>query len=141
MGDDRSDEAMFEAVNKLVDPSETEALDLLKDAPCGPLVEHLSDSMGKQVEKTASAPGSMKKRDLAVTPARSSWGGKSSGNLCGLTGDDEVEPPGSSQRRFFTCTVGRKPSSAKFYLDETDEVSELLAILASERKSIKVETK
>jgi hypothetical protein len=24
--------------------------------------------------------------------------------------------------RFFTCTVGRKPSAAKFFLDDTDEV-------------------
>jgi len=163
IGDDRSDEAMFEELNKLVDPSEAEAsmddtsqlsttdgeshydtdrgadagrqaLDLGKDVPCGPLVERLSDPMGKQVEKTASALGSMKKRDKSSV----NLGGKSSGNLCSLAGADEFMPIASSQRRFFTCTVGRKPSVAKFYLEDTDEVSELLATLESEKKRLSV---
>merc|ERR1719223_2495128 len=37
----------------------------------------------------------------------------------------------SQQRRFFTCTVGQKPSAAKFFLHDVDEVSELITSLAS----------
>merc|ERR1719401_1268206 len=51
-----------------------------------------------------------------------------SGNL----GNEEFGGGASSQQRFFTCTVGRKPSAAKFYLDDVDEVSELLASLKAQ---------
>lgn len=163
IGDDASDEAMFEAVNKLVDPFETEAmvddasqlsttdgeslhsdsercagagrqvamlgsLPTLKHVPSGPpVLEHApSAPMGK----SASLLGSMKKSK--ATPG--TLGNKSSGNLFGLAGGDELMPTNSSQRRFFTCTVGFKPSAANFYLDGPDEVSEILGALQSQMK-------
>merc|ERR1712190_708219 len=49
-------------------------------------------------------------------------------------GDDCGEP---DHRRFFTCTVGRKPSAAKFYVDDTDEVSELLTNLKQQHDKMK----
>jgi len=167
IGDDASDEAMFEAVNKLVDPFETEAivddasqlsttdgeslhsdsergagagrqvatlgsLPVLKHVPSGPpVLEHApSAPMGK----SASLLGSMKKRDLGGKTTSGTLGNKSSGNLFGLAGGDELMPTNSSSRRFFTCTVGFKPSAAKFYLDGTDEVSEILASLQSQMR-------
>jgi len=170
IGDDRSDEAMFEALNKVVDPSEIEAnvddasqlsttdgeshedsdrcadagrqaFDSGRDAPVGPVVESakLEKSTSLQgswqtakLEKSTSLQGSMKKK-----PATVNLSGQSCNNLLSLAGGDEPMPPmpaAGSQRRFFTCTVGRKPSAAKFYLDDTDEVYELLMTLDSKRR-------
>merc|ERR1719361_2342437 len=56
------------------------------------------------------------------------------GDLRNLVGDsfNIDEPAGSTtQRRFFTCTVGRKPSAAKFYLDDVEEVTEFLTNMKS----------
>merc|ERR1712060_749626 len=56
------------------------------------------------------------------------------GALHNLVGDsfNIDESAGSTiQRRFFTCTVGRKPSAAKFYLDDVEEVTEFLTNMKS----------
>merc|ERR1712151_219190 len=52
------------------------------------------------------------------------------GSLCDLAGlAMGSETPRGGTRRFFTCTVGRKPSAANFFVDDTEEVSELLVAL------------
>ena len=53
--------------------------------------------------------------------------GSLGGGLASL-GEEDVTSTGPA-RRFFTCVVGRKPSATKFFLDDTDEVSEVLASL------------
>ena len=42
-----------------------------------------------------------------------------------------AEPPQSPMAEVFACTVGRKPSKAKYYLDDTVEVIKMLENLAS----------
>jgi hypothetical protein len=42
-----------------------------------------------------------------------------------------AQPPYASQAKVFACTVGRKPSKAKYYLDDTMEVIMTLHALAS----------
>merc|ERR1712137_53763 len=42
----------------------------------------------------------------------------------------DLEAPDELRRGFFTVVVGRKPSKAKYYLKDTDEVSHLLTELA-----------
>merc|ERR1712039_367397 len=59
--------------------------------------------------------------------------GMSLAGLSALAGDCD-EP---DHRRFFTCTVGRKPSAAKFYFDDVDEVSELLTTLKGQHEKMK----
>jgi len=52
----------------------------------------------------------------------------------GLGGSGELKDLSGclGHQKVFSCTVGRKPSAAKFYLDDVDEVSELLGSLKSQ---------
>merc|ERR1712032_1708236 len=56
---------------------------------------------------------------------KKSFGGSVAGNLMalGAVDEEEVGPP---PRKFCSCVVGEKPSEAKFFLADVDEVSELL---------------
>jgi len=80
-----------------------------------------------------------KLQSMAQTPnlshpcSRSGLGGSYS-NLCGLFCDASSS---SQVRRFMSCTVGRKPTHAKYYLDDVEDVTELLmAFKTSGRKRI-----
>merc|ERR1711920_172387 len=42
-------------------------------------------------------------------------------------------------RKYFTCTVGRKPTAAQHYLNDVDEVSELLANLSKQHAKVQQE--
>lgn len=42
-----------------------------------------------------------------------------------------AEPPQTCVAEVFACTVGRKPSKAKYYLDDTAEVIKMLENLAA----------
>merc|ERR1712083_1249844 len=55
--------------------------------------------------------------------------GGSMTDLAGLAGHGTDNTPRGQSRRFYTCTVGRKPSAANFFVDDVDEVSELLCAL------------
>ncbi|CAK9011725.1 unnamed protein product [Durusdinium trenchii] len=124
IGDDRSDEDMFEAVN-LIDPTEDEEAESQRST---------TDSS----ENDEFGMARLKAKSEVLLPKRQSSG--KLGGLCGLTENMRGSLGGGlsslgeggdehASRRFFTCTVGRKPSAAKFFLDDTDEVSELLASL------------
>merc|ERR1719265_1572494 len=52
--------------------------------------------------------------------------GSSMADLTALFGSRSEDCGNAPVRRFFTCTVGQKASAAKYYLDDVDEVSELL---------------
>lgn len=146
IGDDRSDEDMFEAVNALFDPSE----EVLETSSQRSTTDDGSDS-----HSDPAAPGALRSNSETL-PRRQSSGrlagggggggglrGSMAGGLASMSSADFRgslggglaslgEEDGAStgqQRRFFTCVVGRKPSAAKFFLDDTDEVSELLASL------------
>lgn len=109
LGDDRSDEDMFETVNTIIDPGEEVADTSSQLSTTDGESDSLSDRVGTQF-------------NLAGLDR------PSSGKL------DRLTSGGLSSNRFFTCTVGRKPSAAKFYLDDTDEVSELLAGLKAQHE-------
>lgn len=79
-----------------------------------------SDSFGR-------ASSDLPRTISAGSRNRLSLGGESSGGL------EELLGPVSGQR-VYTCTVGRKPSAAKFYLDDVDEVSDLLSSLKSQHE-------
>jgi len=131
IGDDRSDEDMFEAVNQMLDPT---------DEFETPSQVSVTDDSSENDESTSRLKA---KSENTLIPKRQSSGKLSSsggGGLCGFGGDLRGSLSGGLaslgedstpqvNRRFFTCTVGRKPSAAKFFLDDTEEVSELLASL------------
>lgn len=104
IGDDRSDEDMFEAVNLLVDPEEAAESSMLLDG------ETVAESLGDR---------NMTQFNLAGLDR------PASGRL------DRLSSGSFPTVRYFTCVVGQKPSAAKFYLDDPDEVSELLLSLQS----------
>mmetsp|Transcript_80297 Transcript_80297/g.167196 ORF Transcript_80297/g.167196 Transcript_80297/m.167196 type:complete len:1183 (-) Transcript_80297:102-3650(-) len=60
--------------------------------------------------------------------------GKLLGGSLGGSGGLEDLVSGLHGQKVFTCTVGRKPSAAKFYLDDVDEVSELLGSLKTQQE-------
>ncbi|CAE7256832.1 TPS6 [Symbiodinium natans] len=130
IGDDRSDEDMFEVVNQMLDPTDE------LETP-----SQISQDESSENESVSR----LKAKSEVLLPKRQSSGKLGGlgggGGLCGYSGDlrgslsggldslgGESSTP-QSTRRFFTCTVGRKPSAAKFFLDDTEEVSELLASL------------
>jgi len=160
-GDDRSDEDMFEVVNLF-----SESFEQVKDADTASQLsttdetndgseENLSDKEPKskalQEDRGALAPlptmmKKSKSHQQSYSPSSESGGLFSHSNLLGMgsiTGDldnlgnvtnmdDE-----SSVRRFYTCVVGRKPSAAKSFIHDVDEMSELLAALATQNKRTK----
>ena len=133
MGDDRSDELMFEAINEAM-KSELQAAEEM-----GPPTPELCRARsGKSfTDLTVCTPG-MDMRRLSAGPVGS--GIKRSPSLGGAAFGDNalgaMESKGSCGTRrsnvppVFTCTVGKKPSKAKYYVNDVDEVSELLHRIA-----------
>jgi len=138
IGDDRSDEDMFEAVNKLFDPCEVE--DKNDNASTwsttdGECATQSSDSDHRDDSKEGlRKPGGLRANTdgSLLKVIRSSGGGSIAGDLSALAGGGmsmgDISPRHKA-RRFFTCIVGQKTSAAKFFLNDTEEVSELLASL------------
>jgi trehalose 6-phosphate synthase/phosphatase len=164
IGDDRSDEDMFEAINRFVDPSDGNADEA---ADSGDTISQQSTAEGSDDhfdhERHASrkrASGGVDSKKASLDGATGAFkglggrvtsranmggmglfggpasggraGGSIAGDLAGMcgTGTDEEDNP----RRCFTVTVGQKPSAAKFCLHDVEEVSDLLASLASSNK-------
>jgi len=142
IGDDRSDEDMFEAVNLLFDPSQEAADDELSTTDAESEGSGGGEPISATVRKAPSDP---------FMPKRQGSGKLAGGGLCsGLSGGlaslssadfrgnlaslDDTGTSVAQTRRCFTCTVGRKPSAAKFFLDDTDEVSELLGSLKQQKQ-------
>lgn len=122
IGDDRSDELMFEAVNEAMKPE-----------------LQSSDEMGPPTPELCRARSGKSFADLSVcTPGmdirRITSGLKRTTSVSGgkSVGDNPLGAMESSGSRrchappVFTCTVGKKPSKAKYYLNDVDEVSDLL---------------
>eukprot|EP01053_Blabericola_migrator_P008014 Blabericola_migrator_1__8013@NODE_410_length_8738_cov_113_985353_g323_i0_p1_GENE_NODE_410_length_8738_cov_113_985353_g323_i0NODE_410_length_8738_cov_113_985353_g323_i0_p1_ORF_typecomplete_len1252_score247_50Glyco_transf_20/PF00982_21/3_1e130Trehalose_PPase/PF02358_16/2_7e62CBM_20/PF00686_19/3_2e15Hydrolase_3/PF08282_12/8_6e03Hydrolase_3/PF08282_12/4_2e07Glycos_transf_1/PF00534_20/0_00089_NODE_410_length_8738_cov_113_985353_g323_i014005155 len=109
IGDDRSDEAMFTVVNSIDKGSaESDSLQpaqdtVLKSSPVG-------------LSKLSSLPkhsGLSKHANLASV----------------ASGEEEEMTSSETGLAVYTVTVGKKPSEAKYYCTDTDEVSDLLNIL------------
>jgi trehalose 6-phosphate synthase/phosphatase len=156
-GDDRSDEDMFEVVNFFTDndkakdkddttsqQSTTDDQDESEDTsdketkrrPSGSLQMLRQDSGGE------SGLGGLKKCKSGQNPGESSSNlgllgtrmGSIAGDLQSLGAVMCADEDSATNLRYFTCVVGRKPSAAKFFLNDTDEMSELLQSLAAQQR-------
>lgn len=136
IGDDRSDELMFEAVNDAL-KAELQAAEEM-----GPPTPELCRARsGKSFsDLTVCTPG-MDIRRLNSGPTGSikkspSLGGAAFGDNALGAMDSRGSGGGCRRSRIppvFTCTVGKKPSKAKYYVNDVDEVSELLQRIATAR--------
>jgi len=135
IGDDRSDELMFESIN--------EAMKLELSVGAGeelgpPTPELCRARSGKSFSDLTMCTPGMDVRNLSIGTSASgsmkrspSSAGVAFGeNLLGAL-DSRHSSGGACRPRVhaptvFTCTVGKKPSKAKYYLNDVDEVSELL---------------
>jgi trehalose 6-phosphate synthase/phosphatase len=124
IGDDRSDEDMFDALNQFIDPGDVQA-------------EMKADNSSLS---TTESEHSDRENDGLQFQSKFGRQAFSTNNLSGLGSvggnlstchELSVKP---ARRRFFACTIGRKPSAAKFFLDDVDEVSDLLSQLQWKRR-------
>jgi len=138
IGDDRSDEDMFEAVAHFSSPedaatdntsSQLSTADGESDGHSGGEVQHAHTAQPEEDQLGPMVPESsfMKTRKLSsglgsLPGARGDLMKLSSGQL----GRDDSGNAAANQK-FFTCTVGRKPSAAHYFLDDVEEVSEVLS--------------
>lgn len=119
IGDDRSDEDMFAVIN-----SWTSGEGLCLTNTTGPNSSSLITHTGRENRSGTQPPhrGSVSSDDSTF-------------NIPSDITDRQGSSPQSSSRdihkepHVFTCTVGKKPSHARFYLMDTGEVSELLRAL------------
>lgn len=145
IGDDRSDEDMFQAVNLFIDPTEATVDNTSQLSTTDGDSDSHSDRDNRQPHGIQNS-GLKLSREITSAKSdgmglKSKKGGLSSlhasvaGDLRSLaTGDSlyaDESVGNATQRRFFTCTVGRKPSAAKFYLDDVEEVTEFLTNMKS----------
>jgi len=109
IGDDRSDEDMFEVVNALAAAAEAEE-DGCSSGPASPLW------------RRPAAPPSESGAASAARPLQK-----------GSITFEEFDPTSCENRsKYYSVTVGRKPSKANFFVKDVGEVSELLQKLASQ---------
>ncbi|CAD7976959.1 unnamed protein product [Amoebophrya sp. A25] len=95
IGDDRSDEDMFQVINAM------------RDERAGP------DSCSTTDETASDSSTWRQQRSSSII-----------GGLCNL-GSDQMNGAGK-RTAYFSCTVGQKPSKAKYFLHDVDEVSDLI---------------
>lgn len=142
IGDDRSDEDMFEAVNQILEQCDEASTDVASQSSTmdgdaesdshsdrGHVDRLPSKTDSALLMKSGSKIGIGSFRGHSFSGSLKSVSGNFFGDLRSLCKDGHSPTNASRRRQFFTCTVGRKPSAAKFYLDDTDEVSELLSSL------------
>jgi trehalose 6-phosphate synthase/phosphatase len=179
IGDDRSDEDMFEAVNAFLEPAQEDLEESMSqfsttdesDARASSEQQGDADALRRPSKRSDSARMDLLPRHnsddgAGLVGRSSSMGGlggggmglgrsssKASrhqtlgGGLAGLASMSEASSQGFGRMpshdssgfgekttRFFTCTVGRKSTAAKFYLDDTEEVSELLGNMKSQHE-------
>eukprot|EP00927_Polykrikos_kofoidii_P051113 TRINITY_DN4491_c0_g1_i1.p1 TRINITY_DN4491_c0_g1~~TRINITY_DN4491_c0_g1_i1.p1 ORF type:complete len:1163 (-),score=220.87 TRINITY_DN4491_c0_g1_i1:113-3601(-) len=129
VGDDRSDEYMFEAINAIADTS--------------------NEAIEEATSQMSTTDGNS---DIVCDERNGIFGGSSRGHGCfrsswttvtrnvsvlsalgggGFEDRASADQPTKKMRKLFTCTVGRKPSAANFFLHDTEEVSDLLVTLRS----------
>mmetsp|Transcript_28140 Transcript_28140/g.65120 ORF Transcript_28140/g.65120 Transcript_28140/m.65120 type:complete len:287 (-) Transcript_28140:70-930(-) len=139
VGDDRSDEDMFEAVAAFTTPEEpaTDNTSSQLSTTDGESDGHSGGEMQQQARSGPSAEDELGPMATDTTWSKTrklsnigSLAASGCGNLAKLGsmgfGSEECSSAAAHQK-FFTCTVGRKPSAAKYFLDDVEEVSEVLS--------------
>jgi trehalose 6-phosphate synthase/phosphatase len=122
-GDDRSDEDMFETVNQLANESRDPEMDETSTTD----TQHESDGSTGETSEKLSSLGIKSKLRTKTAPTLPTLTTGSCMNLAGLADDaDEPDVP----NKFYTVVVGQKPSEAQYFVDDVDEMSDLLKSLA-----------
>eukprot|EP00747_Dinoflagellata_sp_TGD_P129145 gnl/TRDRNA2_/TRDRNA2_174638_c0_seq1.p1 gnl/TRDRNA2_/TRDRNA2_174638_c0~~gnl/TRDRNA2_/TRDRNA2_174638_c0_seq1.p1 ORF type:complete len:1066 (-),score=225.97 gnl/TRDRNA2_/TRDRNA2_174638_c0_seq1:70-3234(-) len=161
IGDDRSDEGMFEAINLFIDPSDALERDSQRSTTDDDGSSDGGNSVGVELAghmRSSSAGGGGVSRSgglhalSSVSEGTLEAGGIPQGlgqlksktfvNQFGVGSiATDLQSLGGSvlnnegiARKYFTCTVGRKPSAARFFLHDTDEVSDLLQSLSMQQE-------
>jgi len=124
IGDDRSDEYMFDAPNQFIDPGDVQAEMKADNSSLSTTESEHSDHEGKGLQFQS-------KFGRQAFSTNNLSGLASVGGNLSTCHELSVKP---ARRRFFACTIGRKPSAAKFFLDDVDEVSDLLSQLQWKRR-------
>lgn len=140
IGDDRSDEDMFEVINDLITKSNDE-----KDGKIEEDLDEDHQSSSSQNRKSlksglvGSTPHTMLHGNQSQNPlegntmsllGRSKLGGSFMNSLANLASNDPAER-GADPLPFFSVTVGQKPSKARYFVHDTEEVSEILDALSN----------
>ena len=126
IGDDRSDELMFESVNDAMKP------ELQMSDELGPPTPELCRARsGKSFADLSMCTPGMDVRRMPSSPPCGTSMKKSPSVSLRSVGDDALGAMETKGKRngvppVFTCTVGKKPSKAKYYVDTVEEVSDLL---------------
>lgn len=132
IGDDRSDELMFESVNEVM-RSEMSAGTGEEMGPPTPDVcrarsgKSFSDlSMCTPGMDIRRLPSSGMGSSLKKSPSSSGGAAFGDNTLGAMDARHSLGKSKTISAPVFTCTVGKKPSKAKYYVNDVDEVSELL---------------
>ncbi|CBZ50187.1 trehalose-6-phosphate synthase of likely plant origin, related [Neospora caninum Liverpool] len=138
VGDDRSDEDMFAVINTMTEDGYQLCLPEGSGAGSSGLYRHTQskdriprrNSVSSDENRAEGAPGSLEGTMKRVGSMQRSGG---LGGTTGLTSaSSSTSLCGAAKKtgpHFFTCTVGKKPSNARYYLNDTDDVSDLLDAL------------
>jgi len=122
IGDDRSDEDMFEAVNKAWKEHQGE----MPQEPLSPVASRVGGPLAPITEGESHSSSFFRRResDESSTSARSS-------NLLGRADFVDRDVDDAPLRKYYTVTVGRKPSKAQYFSEDVAEVNGLLKKMAS----------
>mmetsp|Transcript_11919 Transcript_11919/g.27814 ORF Transcript_11919/g.27814 Transcript_11919/m.27814 type:complete len:1054 (+) Transcript_11919:71-3232(+) len=148
IGDDRSDEDMFHVLNSLAESEEVSGLLIDSSSQLSTTDGGSDEPAERGLRKTAlgqpslsAPPGQLDRLRGSSSRATFAMGASFADGLAGLGGpsmscDDDLrrDSKGGSTVRYYTCTVGRKPSSAHYYVNDVEEVSELLNMLVAQSK-------
>jgi trehalose 6-phosphate synthase/phosphatase len=126
LGDDRSDEDMFEVVEEwakqIIRKREDDELNDDLDVP------ELTPTQAFLRQKSNSAMDAQFGRQTSICAAARTEGDENPTmkKRNSLTIEDKELYGDQSSSMYYTATVGRKPSKARYYVKDTEEVSELL---------------
>ncbi|EPR58368.1 trehalose-phosphatase [Toxoplasma gondii GT1] len=133
VGDDRSDEDMFAVINAMTEDGDQLCLPEGSGAGSSGLYRHTQskdriprrNSVSSDENRAEAVVGNVEglmKRDGSMQHAGALGSGlTSASSSTSLSGHTKKTSP-----HFFTCTVGKKPSNARYYLNDTEDVSDLL---------------
>jgi len=137
IGDDRSDEDMFRAIRAFANTDVEKADGASLPSTTDDSEDHSASDKERSKEVVGQGAGLLSRakslgNDSRRSPCSPSLGGLGRGgrmtsamNLAAF-GQAQEERQGDRKQRYFSCTVGQKPSDAAYYLDDVDEVTELL---------------
>lgn len=136
IGDDRSDEDMFEAVNAFFSPQEDPASPKAADSGAN-TARRRSAGEYPALPPLTRKPSSNNDL-LAASPMTRQESGGGRRQTVATTGEDlarkeKMLPLVKNEgNKFYTVTVGRKPSKANFFVKDVEEVTALLQKMASQ---------